>query len=138
MMKGCLNKLLKNILFVVLCFFIPLGVMKTCDFITPPEDEEHMVERENRTVMEGSDGYLTASSFIAVDEGRFEEMLKYSNASNDDALRRMIVNGFLFVGDRGSRVTVVDYNFGKSLIEIVDTGQRGYVENEFIVKNFEE
>ena len=138
MIKGCLNKILTYIFTFVCCALLLGGALKACDFIEAQEDEEHREERENRTVMEGSDGYLTDSSLVAIDEDSFEEMLKYSNTSNDDALRRMIVNGFLFIGDQGSRITVVDHKFGKSLIEVVDTGQRGYVENEFIVKKLEE
>lgn len=120
------------------CFFLPIGAMKACDLMAIQDSEDVRAERENKVIVDGTDAYLMDSALIAIDEASFEEMLNYFNADNDDALRRMIINGDLFIGDKGVRVTVIDYKLGKSFIEVIETAQRGYVESEFIVKKFEE
>jgi hypothetical protein len=132
MMKWDLIKQGTQILTFVICAALFVGISKGCDLINAQDDGS------NRTLVERGNDYLTESTFIAIDEASYQEMLNYLKVQNDDALSKMVVKGSIFVGDKGSRVTVIDYQFGKSLVLFVDTGQRGYVENEFIDKNLEE
>lgn len=41
-------------------------------------------------------------------------------------------NGYVITGYKGDAVTVIDSGFSQSLIEIISTGQRGYVASEMV------
>ncbi len=110
--------------------------------VTQPEvvvDEKTKVtpvEAENKrtTPISGENARITEEMPVAVTKEALDEMINYINADNKEALARMALRGEFFKVNKNERVAVVDSGFLSSEIEVIATGQRGFVPNEFLVK----
>jgi hypothetical protein len=94
------------------------------------EESSKEYEEQPHVVTEGQNGYLTDTIFIAVDEVSYKEMMGYVVENNIDALERMMWEGELSSGDKGQEVTILKFGYTRSLIEVVESGLRGYVPTE--------
>lgn len=89
---------------------------------------------EIETVLSGENGFLKDDVFVAKNEDAEDEMYKYINANNKDALIRMAARGDIFLAKKNTPITVIDRGFLTATIEIIETGQRGLVPVEFLSK----
>jgi hypothetical protein len=90
-----------------------------------------------QSVMEGENGFLILPTFIAIDKESFDEYIAYSVADNTEAIKRMMLEGKLYPGKKGQRVTVIELGIMTSYIEIIDEGVRGYIETEYVKNKLE-
>ncbi|CAM3830508.1 hypothetical protein [Mesobacillus thioparans] len=117
-----------------------IGVQNIIDYFSDDKEKSETVstyESKPHAVVEGQNGYLVGPIFIAADKDSYDEMWGYIVEENNDALARMMENGRLFAGAKGGRVTVVDFGLTTSLIEVIDTGLRGYVPTEKVKSRLE-
>lgn len=91
-------------------------------------------EEKRKTPISGENAKITEDMPVAVSKESLDEMINYINANNKEALGRMALRGEFFKVNKGDRVTVVKSGFLSSEVEVIETGQRGFVPNEFIIK----
>ncbi|KQC46930.1 hypothetical protein AP057_08870 [Geobacillus sp. Sah69] len=93
--------------------------------------------KNNAPLMDGENGVLADDVFVALGEDKtnYEEMFKYITANNKEALERMILEGKVVFAPKGTPITVVDRGFINAKIEIIKTGQRGWVPVEYLARS---
>lgn len=128
--------IIKNIFGGIILLAIVIMVLSSC-FFNPSDKKSSTKESKPYSVMEGENGFLIQPTFLAVDEESYEEYIDYSIAGNTEAIQRLLVEGKLFPGKKGDRVTVVDFGFMTTYIELVDDGVRGFVETEYVKDKIE-
>jgi len=72
----------------------------------------------------------------ATTESMFDELNKVCNAKDEDALKTMIANGYVYVISAYTNAKMVESGFAKSKIELEIKGQTVsvYIANEFLPK----
>jgi hypothetical protein len=93
-------------------------------------------EESSSIVMAGENGVLADDVIIALGEDKknLDELMNYINAKNVDAVNRMIAEGKAVIHKKGTPVTVVESGFATLKIEVIETGERGWVPYEFVTK----
>lgn len=93
-------------------------------------------KKVDNTVMSGENGFLAEDSFIGLGEDKknYDEMFKYINANNLDALKGMMLDGRVSFAKKGTPITVVDHGFINAKIQVIATGDRGWVPVEYLAK----
>jgi cytoskeletal protein RodZ len=82
----------------------------------------------------GENAKIKSFIFVATTKEDLDEFVNYASAKNEEAIKRMAARGKLIPIEKDERVTVVDSGFFSSEIEIIKTGERGFVPNEFLIK----
>jgi hypothetical protein len=100
----------------------------------PAKKEE---AKNNTLLMDGENGVLADDVLVALGEDKtnYEEMFNYITANNKEALERMILEGKVVFASKGTPITVVDRGFINAKIEIIETGQRGWVPVEYLARS---
>lgn len=93
-------------------------------------------EESSSIVMAGENGVLADDVIIALGEDKtnLDELMNYITAKNTEAVNRMILEGKAVIHEKGTPVTVVDSSFAALKIEVIETGERGWVPYEFVTK----
>ncbi|ASS74227.1 hypothetical protein CIG75_04000 [Tumebacillus algifaecis] len=91
---------------------------------------------ESSGIGTGKDGVLKRDVFVGVGETKknYDEMFDYIVAKNQDALMRMVVDGRVVVATKGTAFTVVNMGFISAMIEIHETGVRGWIPIEYLAQ----
>ncbi|TWH45895.1 hypothetical protein [Sporomusa sp. KB1] len=87
------------------------------------------------SVQVGGNAIIAVDSFSGTTEENETELIRYANAKNEDAIRRMLTDGRAFLVDKGDKVTVIERGPMKTKIEMLSgpyKGSRGYIASEHV------
>jgi hypothetical protein len=103
---------------------------------TESTETSESTEESSSIVMAGENGVLADDVIIALGEDKtnLDELMNYITAKNTEAVNRMILEGKAVIHEKGTPVTVVDSSFAALKIEVIETGERGWVPYEFVTK----
>jgi hypothetical protein len=103
---------------------------------TERKESNEPVEKASTIILAGENGVLANDAIIALGEDKtnFDELMNYVVAKNTQAVDRMIAEGRAVIHPKGTSVTVVESDFAAFKIEVIETGERGWVPYEFVTK----
>ncbi|WP_020615794.1 hypothetical protein [Paenibacillus daejeonensis] len=129
--KGCLFFIL---FFALVALFVATNLKEESPDAAPKKSTKS--EPSSTLVMSGQNGKLKTTTYIGLGESKdnYNEMMKYIVADNLDAVGRMLLDGRITMGKAGDAVTVIDRGIMNTKIELLSTGQRGWVPSEFVIK----
>ena len=87
------------------------------------------------SVKVGGNAIIAVNSFAGTTEDNEKELIRYANANNEDAIKRMLADGRAFLVDQGDPVTVIERGPLKTKIEMLSgpyKGSRGYIASEHV------
>ncbi|EKU42052.1 hypothetical protein C518_3006 [Lysinibacillus fusiformis ZB2] len=119
-LSGCFNVILTIVGFL----FLTVLVLKLLGFDDGYDEPE--------LVKDGDMGVLVMGNLIAVSEEANDLLASYSKADNTEGIKSMRASGEVFVGEKGQKVHVIKYGLLTSYIEVVETGQRGYIDTHSV------
>ncbi|MCE4045157.1 hypothetical protein LXM56_13540 [Lysinibacillus fusiformis] len=119
-LSGCFNVIMT----IVGLIFIAVVVLKLLGYDDGYDEPE--------LVKDGIMGVLVMGNLIAVREEANDLLASYSKADNTEGIKTMRARGEVFVGEKGQKVHVIKYGLLTSYIEIVETGQRGYIDTHSV------
>jgi hypothetical protein len=121
------------LVFVIICFLID-GYQYVNKLFGGGDVEEKTTPN---IVVDGQNGFLIQDTFVALDKESYNELFSYIKANNTSAIMRMTESSRVFKGNIGEAVTMIDSGIAHSLIEIISTGQRGFVPSEMVRSRLE-
>lgn len=87
---------------------------------------------EPKNVKDGEMGVIVSGNLVAINKEANDLLSSYSKAENIEGIKSMRAHGEAFWIDRGEKVHVIDYGVFSSYIEVVETGQRGYIDTHSV------
>ncbi|WP_226675755.1 hypothetical protein [Rossellomorea aquimaris] len=118
--------------------FILLGVVFALFLGTGGETEETGKADKAYAVGDGGVGYIVKTSFIAFEEESYDEMMSYLANGNKQAIQGMLDSGRAIILDEREKVSVVNFGYVKSFVEVSSYGVRGYVPTDAIKDKIED
>lgn len=119
-LSGCFK-----VIITIFGFLILIGFVLNLLGYNDGDDEPELVK-------DGEMGVIVMGNLIAVSEEANDLLASYSKADNTEGIKSMRARGEVFVGEEGQKVHVIKYGPLTSYIEIVETGQRGYIDTHSI------
>jgi hypothetical protein len=78
--------------------------------------------------------YINTTTYATTSEESFNEMIRYINNGDDQALKTLLIYGKMITLSSGTEVFLVDASFTHSEIRIKGSTQSLWINNEFITK----
>ncbi len=119
-----LNKvIMRKFILLIISLFICMSLNATNNSI------------EHTSVSSSTYWYITTDCFAATTTSAFDEMTKACNRKDQNALMRMVQNGYVAVLSKGTSVDMIKYGFAQCRIKVLSGSYRGsylYIASEFV------
>lgn len=98
--------------------------------------EQEKKKKDSGLLMDGENGVLADDVFIGLGEDKknYDEMFTYITKKNQEALAQMVSDGKVLFAEKGTPITVIDRGFVNAHVQVIGTGERGWVPVEYLAK----
>lgn len=101
------------------------------------KQKEKQKAKADSPLTDGENGVLAEDVFIGLGEDKknYDEMFTYITKGNNEALAQMVVEGKVLFAAKGTPITVVDRGFINAHVQVIGTGERGWIPVEYLARN---